>query len=69
MKYWTSSYLDVQYFARRFAMAWDENNTRKNSAAALWWYLKNDRTLAIARAFLEMAMATYKVQERIGKTT
>lgn len=68
MSPWSSSFLAVQFWARQFALAWDENETNKqNIYKAMWWVLKNDMTLAVARGQLEMAKTSYKVEERIGR--
>ena len=67
MTRWTASYLNVQWWARHFALAIDENETYKRSPIkAMWWVMKNDKTLALMRMELEMALAEYKVEARKG---
>lgn len=58
----SESYSAVCWNAKRFALYFDENLTRKSSfSTGLWWALKNDRGLAQARTQLEMALAVYVV--------
>ena len=68
MTEWTAAYLEVQYWARHFALAWDENETNKRSVCkAIWWALKNDMTLSLMRMKLECSMAVYRVEARMGR--